>query len=84
MDEGSAGYGGAKTLTIQDLNLEEVEIFSDGSRLDVATAAASSGHAEYLWMHATVMEAEMLGVLLALEDGACRVTLDSQVAIKRL
>ena len=35
-------------------------------------------------MHATVTDAEMVEVLLALEDGSRRVTLDSQGAIRRL
>ena len=50
-------------FTIRDLNLEAVEEYSDGSRLDGAAAAATSRRAEYLGMHATVTDAEMVGVL---------------------
>ena len=35
-------------------------------------------------MHATVMDAEMVGVLLALQDGSRCVALDSQGAMQRL
>ena len=35
-------------------------------------------------MHATVTDAEMLGVLIALEDGSSCIALDSQGAIQRL
>ena len=73
-----------KPFIIRELNLEVVEEYSDGSRLDGATAAATSRRAEYLGMHATVTDDEMLGVLLALEDGSHRVALDRQGAIQRL
>ena len=73
-----------KSFTIQELNIEVVEEYSDGSRLDGAAAAATSRRAEYLGMHATVTDAEMAGVLLALEDGSRCVALDSQGAIQRL
>ena len=71
-------------FTIRDLNLEEVEKYSDSSRLDGAEAAATSRRAEYLGMHATVTDAEMVAVLLVLENGSRRVALDSQGAIQRL
>ena len=45
----------------------------------VATAHTS----EYLGQHATVMDAEMLGISLALESGHTRIALDSQAAITR-
>ena len=61
-----------------------VEEYSDGSRLDGAAAAATSKRARYLGMYATVTDAEMAGVLLALEDGSRCVALDSQGAIQRL
>ena len=82
--KGQLGMAEGKPFTIQDLNLVKVEEFWDGSRLDGVTAATTSRRAEYLGMHATVIDAEMLGVLLALEDGSCRIALDSQLAIKRL
>ena len=57
-------------FVIRELNLQAVEEYSDGSRLDGAAAAATSRRAEYLGMHAMVTDAEMLGVLLALQDGS--------------
>ena len=50
-------------FTIRDLNLEEVEEYSDGSRLDAAAAAATFRRAEYSGMHSMVTDAEMAGVL---------------------
>ena len=73
-----------KPFAIRDLNLEEVEEYSDGSRVDRAAAAAISRRAEYLGMHGKVTDAEMLGVLLVLEDGSRCVALDSQGALQRL
>ena len=73
-----------KPFVIRELNLQAVEEYSDGSRLDGAAAAATSRRAEYLGMHATVTDAEMVGVLLALQDGSRCVALDSQGAIQRL
>ena len=75
---------GRKPFMIQELNLEAVEEYSDGSRLDGAAAAATSKRAEYVGMHATVTDAEMAGGLLALEDGSRCVALDSQEAIQRV
>ena len=66
------------------MNLEAVEEYSDGSKLDGAAAAATYRLAEYLEMHATVTDAELVGVLLALEDRSHSVALDSQGAIQKL
>ena len=73
-----------KPFTVQDLDEERVREYSDGSRLDEAAAAATTKRAKYLGMHATVMDSEMAGVLLALEDGSSCIALDSQGAIQRL
>ena len=73
-----------KPFTVQDLEIERVQEYSDGSRLEEAAAAATTKRAEYLGRHATVTDAEMLGVLIALEDGASCIALDSQGAIQRL
>ena len=73
-----------KPFTIRDLELERVQEYSDGSRLEDAAAAAMTKRAEYLGMHSTVMDAEMLGVLIALEDGSSCIALDSQGAVQRL
>lgn len=63
---------------------KRVEEFSDGSRLDEAAAAATTKQAMYLGLHATVMDAEMAGVLLAVRSRHLCVALDSQGAIQRL
>ena len=73
-----------KPFTIRDLNLEVVEEYSDGSRLDGAAAAATSRRAVYLGMHASVTDSAMVEVLLALEDESRCVALDSQGAIQKL
>ena len=72
------------SFTIRHMNLEEVEEYSDGSRLEGAVAAATYRRAEFLGMHTTVTDADMVAVLLALEDGTHRVALDSKEAIQRL
>ena len=82
--EQQLGMAERKSFTIQDLELNRVQEYSDGSRLEEAAAAATTKRAEYLGMHATVMDAEMLGVLIALEDGSSCIALDSQGAIQRL
>ena len=71
-------------FAIQDLDGDRVQEYSDGSRLDEAAAAATTKRAKYLGTYATVMDAEMTGVLLAIEDGDSCVALDSQGAVQRL
>ena len=73
-----------KPFTIRESNLEVVEEYFDVSRLDGAAAAAISRLAECSGMHAMVTDTEMVGVLLALEDGSRWITLDSQGAIQKL
>lgn len=73
-----------KAFTVEDFDEERVPKYSDGSRLDGAAAAATTQRARYLGMHATVMDSEMTGALLALEDGSSCIALDSQGAIQRL
>lgn len=51
--------------------------------MEGATAAASRSNAEYLGMHATVMDAELLGICLALESNHTKIALDSQAAMTR-
>ena len=52
-----------KPVIIQELNLEAVEEYSDGSRLDWAAAAATSRRAEYLGMHATITDTDRKSVV---------------------
>ena len=55
-----------------------------GSRMEEAAAAGTTQQAMYLGLHATVNDAEMAGVLLALEKGHSCIALDSQAAIARM
>ena len=61
----------------------ETEEYTDGSRIEEAAAGATTRTAEYLGLHATVMDAEMLGISLALESHSTKIALDSQAAITR-
>ena len=69
---------------VTEFDEDQVEAYSDGSRIDEAAAAATTEQAAYLGMHATVMDAEMLGVHLAIMAGHTRISLDSQGAISRI
>ncbi|KAF8417959.1 hypothetical protein EV426DRAFT_710166 [Tirmania nivea] len=89
-----SGNGGARGREIctRELKAEEVTGWSDGSRQEeVAAAAVVGGEASEQWEEgvylgslATVMDAEMLGVVRAWQAGRPVVALDSQGAIGRL
>lgn len=68
-----------KVFAIEEYDQDRVEEHSDGSKLEDAAAAAiaTARQALYLGLHATVMDAEMAGVLLALRDGYLRIALDT-------
>lgn len=70
-------------IRIQDWSEVQTEEYSDGSRLHEAAAAGTTRTAEYLGGHATVMDAEMVGVCLAIETRHNKIALDSQAAIIR-
>ena len=57
--------------------------YSDGSRLEGHTVAATISQSEYLRKFATVMDAEMLGIALAWKHHKT-VAADSQGAIERI
>ena len=57
--------------------------FSDGSRTDGHTAAATTKKGLYLGQVATVIDAEMLGVAMRWENSK-KVATDSQAAIRRI
>ena len=69
---------------IEEYNAEQTEEYSDGSRLGGAAAAGTSRQARYLGLCGTIMDAEMAGVLLALQHGYSRIALDSQAVIQRM
>jgi len=55
--------------TVKELALDEVEQYSDGSRLEEMTAGASAARGEYLESMATMADGEALGVTIAWEEG---------------
>ena len=57
--------------------------YTDGSLLEGAAAAVTTVVAEYLGTQTTVMDAELLGICLALESNHTSIALDSQAAITR-
>ena len=73
-----------KDFTVEEYTEKRVDEYSDGSRMNEAAAAATARQAMYLGLHATMMDAEMAGVLLALKGGHSCIALDSQGAIQRL
>ena len=60
-----------------------VEEYSDGSKLEGVAASVTRTHGVCLGELGTVMDAEMLGIALAWENGKRVVVLDSQGAIQR-
>ena len=59
------------------------KVFTDGSRLDGQTAAATITNATFLGRYATVMDAEMLAIAMGWELGDTVIT-DSQASIGRV
>jgi len=78
-DTRSAGTG----VEVQDLVEQEVEEWTDGSRMDGRAAGATTTESLYLGEWATVADAEEMGVLLAW-DKCDVVGLDSQGVIRRI
>ena len=71
-------------FAIKEYDEGQVDEYSDGSRIGEAAAAGTTKQAIYLGLHATVTDAEMAGVLLALREGHSRIALDSQAAILKM
>lgn len=74
-------------IVVVDLELLEVDEYTDGSRRQAAAAGATTEVAEYLGHYATaaVADVEMVGLVLALEKGYTTVALamDSQGVITK-
>ena len=70
-------------MTIREWDIAQTQEYSDGSRLGGAAAAGTTRDTQYLELHATVMDAEMLAICMALTSGSKTIALDSQVAISR-
>jgi len=62
------GVSGERGVRVVELEEEQVEEWTDGSRIDGRAAAATRTKAEYLGMMAAVADAEKLGVSLAWEE----------------
>jgi len=68
-------------VRVEELDIDKVEEWTDGSRMEGRAAAATRTRAEYLGMMATVADAEELGVSMAWEDHDV-VALDSKGVIQ--
>ena len=73
-----------KEVRVDEWEEGRTQEYSDGSRVDGAAAAGTTEDAVYLGEQATVMDAEMLGVHLAMSKGFSKIALDSQGAISRI
>ena len=74
---------GGREATGEATLLEEKIGYTDGSRMEGAAAAATAESAIFLGNLATVMDADVLGIAGAWEEGYTVVKSDSQAAIKR-
>ena len=70
-------------IEVKEFNAQEVEEWSDGSRMDGGAAGATTKAGRYLGEWAMVADAEEMGVLLAWENSDV-VALDSQGVIQRV
>jgi len=75
--------GGERVARVVELDVERVQEWTDGSRMDGRAAAATTSKAEYLGSMATVADAEELGVAMAWEEHDI-VALDSMGVIQRI
>ena len=64
-------------IRVQQWAEDRTDVYSDGSRVGGAAAAGTTKTAQYLCHHATIMDAEMLGISLGLELGDTRIASDS-------
>lgn len=72
-----------KEVMVREWHQDQTEEYRDRSRVEEAAAGATTRETGYLGKHATVMDAEILGISLALESGRRNIALDSQAAITR-
>ena len=87
MEGVEAGKGTRTAQASEDLEERqqrgEVIGYTDGSRMEGAAAGASAEGSLFLGTLATVMDAEMVGIAGAWEEGYTTVATDSQAAIRR-
>ena len=69
-----------RVIEVVETDEEVVDEYSDGSRVRGVAAGANTTSSEYLGRYAMVMDAEMLGIAISLEQGHETVALDSQVS----
>jgi len=72
-----------RSVRVEDLEVDRVEEWSDGSRMEGRVAGATRTEAMYLGAMATTADAEALGVSLAWQT-CDKVALDSQGVIQRI
>jgi len=77
------GVKGERSMRVEDLDIEKVEEWTDGSRMEGRAAAATRTRAAYLGTMATVADAESMGISIAWEDNDV-VALDSKGVIQRI
>jgi len=77
------GIRGMRNVHVRDLDIEKVEEWTDGSRMEGRAAAATRTRAKYLETMSTIADAEELGVSMAWEK--CDVVaLDSKGVMERI
>lgn len=77
------GVRAERRVRVMELEIEEVEEWTDGSRVDGRAAAATRTEAQYLGVMATIVDAEALGMPLAWERSGV-VALDSKGVVERI
>jgi len=75
---------GIPKVEVKELRVEDVEEWTDGSRMEGMAAGATRERGLFLGEWATVADAEEIGVLLAWENEKKTVALDSQGVIQRI
>jgi len=75
---------GKARVEVRELVVEEVDEWTDGSRMEGRAAGATRDKGLYLGEWATVADAEEVGVMLAWEEGKEVVALDSRGVIQRI
>ena len=64
---------GRKEIKVSEWVEEATQQYTDASQLQVAAAAATEDSAYYLGEHATIMDAELMGITIALEEGHTKI-----------
>jgi len=81
--EGTKTRGGDTVRAREGIREGERTAYTAGSRMEGVAAGATAEGGIFLESYATVMDAEMIGIAGAWEEGYTTVTSDSQAAIRR-